>query len=93
VLTTRFRLRSLMILVGLVAIVLWVGIAASRIWTTVLMLRSESNAAVLPAYIILVLAVFAALSLIVIGVIGLALRLRVVLRDSSPGSGRTRPGR
>jgi hypothetical protein len=93
---TRFHLRSLMILVALAAVGLWAAITISRIWATVSMLRSESAAVRSPAYAILVLAVIASLSLIVIGVIGLALRLwrlRVVLRSSPFGSSRTQPDR
>jgi hypothetical protein len=62
VLTKRFRLRTLMILVALTAIGLWVGIAVSRFWASVPMLRSDPNAVTLPAYMILVLALVAALT-------------------------------
>jgi hypothetical protein len=90
---TRFRLRSLMILIVLVAVGLWVAVTISRIWTAVSMLQNESGGVLKPAYVILVLAVITALSLIVVGVIALALRIRRVLRASSRGSRRTWPER
>ena len=89
----RFRLRSLMILVALAAIGSWVAMTAWRYWTAVSMLQSEPNPALLPYYAVLVLAVIVAPSLVIIGVIGLAVRLRAVLRTTSPGPTRTRSDR
>jgi hypothetical protein len=82
-----------MIFVALAAIGSWVAMTAWRYWTAVSMLQSESNPALLPYYAMLVLAVIVALSLILIGVIGLVVRLRAVLRATSPGPSRTRSDR
>jgi hypothetical protein len=88
-----FRLRSLMLLVALTAIGLWVAIEISQIGSAMLMTLGESTVVALLAYAILVLGVITALSLVVSAVIGVALCLRVVLRDSSQRSGCSRPGR
>ncbi len=58
---TRFRLRSLMILVALVVVGIGVAITMSRIRAAVSMLQSESGAVLAPACAILVQAVITAL--------------------------------
>jgi hypothetical protein len=88
----RFRLRSLLIVVAVVAVGLGVAVMIARIWTVVFLLQSESVAFLGPAYAIMALAIMTALFLIVIGFVLLAVRLRRVLRPSSFESGRTRPG-
>ena len=80
-LTIRFRLRSVMILVALIAGGLWVAITEARVCAAMVMLSSESVVVVQPAYVIMVLAVVAALSLIAVGVIshvGISSRTAVV---------------
>ena len=83
VLMIRFKLRSVMILVALIAGGLWVAITAARVCAAMVMLSSESVVVVQPAYVIMVLAVIAALSLITGGVISFLFRLRAILRKSS----------
>jgi hypothetical protein len=83
VLTIRFRLRSVMILVALIAVGLWVAITVARVCAAMVMLLSESVVVVQPAYLIMVLAVVAALFLITVGVISFVFRLRAILRNSS----------
>ena len=81
----RFHLSSVIILVALIAVGLWVAITAARICTAMVALSSESVVVVQPAYLIMVLAVVAALSLIAFGVISFVFRLRAItqtrLRD------------
>jgi hypothetical protein len=86
----RFRLRSLMIFVALAAIGSWVAVMAWRYWTAISMVQSEPNPALLPYYAVTVLAVIVSLSLISIGVISFAVRLRAVLRATSRRPSRTR---
>jgi hypothetical protein len=81
--TIRFRLRSVMILVALIAVGLWVAITVARVCAAMVMLLSESVVVVQPAYLIMVLAVVAALFLITVGVISFVFRLRAILRNSS----------
>jgi len=95
----RFSLRSLMILVALAAFGMWVAITIWRIWSIVsTLLRGSAvstllRGSVAVTAIICVGFIIAILSLIAFGV-GLFLhRLRGVLRATSPGSDRTRPGR
>jgi hypothetical protein len=90
-LTKRFHLRSVMILVASVAVGLWVAITAARVFAAMVMLSSESVVVVLPTYLIMVSAVVAALSLIAFGVISFVFRLRAILCNSSQRLDHGRP--
>jgi hypothetical protein len=89
--TTRFRLRSLIVFVALAAIGSWIASTAWRYWNAVSALQDTPSPNLVPFYVALVLSVVVALSLIVIGIVGLAIRLRTLYRATSPGQGRTRP--
>jgi hypothetical protein len=94
---TRSCLRSLLLLLLLAEAGMWIAITIAQLLATMSVIKSETADALWPVFAILALAfIAAALGLIVSGVIGLAgrlWRLRVGSRNSSLGSGCTRPDR